>query len=818
MCLKSIKINFSVAAFGLALLQVSAVQAASFTSLEKMSLVNAPASVLHKQRLKSAPSIIAEKLDLTALNKEDKANENQSIPYRFAVPMDEEIDYDKRGQWEVKGETAIWRVRVTSADAKSFNFGLKNVFIPKGGKIFFYSDDYSTVLGPFTEKDNKSHGQLWTPAIESNNVTMEINVPAKLQSFFKFDIAKISQGYRNITSAPLTKSGGCNNDVVCSEADSWRNEIRSVARILISGAGWCSGTLMNNARGDFKPYFLSAGHCGVGEAEAASLVFYWNFETSFCQGSPDGREDQFSTGATFRAASSVGGVVGSDFVIVELDTAPEADFNVYWSGWDNSSDAPSSAVGIHHPKGHEKRISFDDNALTITDYGSSIENSDESHLRVGAWDDGTTEGGSSGSGIWNAAHHLVGTLSGGSASCAATGDPDWYGRMSVHWEGGGTAETQVKTWLDPDNSGAVTLDGVNGCEAPTVAIDSSATSQLGEETLFAATVSGGAGGYQYLWDFNNDGNVDSTEASPSYIYDYLYQGSVKVTVNDSASCPAIDSTAIVVTSAEEELFPINNTIPSEFNLPAGADAGWGVESNELFEGGSSLKSATISNSQNASTEVTQEFSLASDNFVSFAYKTSTEEGYDFLKFYIDGVEKAAWSGERDWTTVYFALEAGERTLSWSYEKDSSDSAGSDAAWIDGVTGITISEGTNRAPVASIASATLSVNEGASVSLDASSSTDPESDELSYSWVQISGTDVSLSDATGAVATFTAPEVSNNTTLEFEVTVTATGGSDSKRVTVTVNNVAAPTTSSGSGGGSINAFLLGLFVILLRRKK
>ncbi|VAX10581.1 Lysyl endopeptidase [hydrothermal vent metagenome] len=814
----SVKAVLVASLVGFALLHAPYSRATSFTTLEKISTDNLPASRVYKQSIQQTPSIAAAKLDIAALSKEDKSQENDALPYRFAVPLASGADFTKIGKWEVMGDTAIWRMKVTSKDAQSFNFGLKNVFLPKGTKLFFYNDDYSLILGPYTEKDNKSHGELWTPVIESKNVTIEINVPVIMQSYLKFEIAQINQGYRGIKSAQIAKSGSCNNDVACSEADAWRDEIRSVARYSISGTGLCSGTLMNNIEGDFKPYFLSAGHCGVSTSTDASLVLYWNYETTVCQATPNGQLNQFSNGSTFRAASSVSGVVGSDFVIVELDAVPDSAFNVYWAGWDNSSAAPSSAVGIHHPSGDEKRISFDNDPLTITNYGESAENPAFTHLRVGAWDDGTTEGGSSGSGIWNSAHHLVGTLSGGTASCLNPTDPDWYGRLSVHWTGDGSADGQVKVWLDPDNTGATTLDGSNMCTSPTVMITSSpATAQIGQQIVFSANASGGAGGtYTYAWDFNGDGVIDSTDSTPSYRYNYFHQGVVKVTAYDSTNCSDSDSVAIVVNNSDIEIFPVNAEVPADWRVPSSANAGWVLESSSAFEGSYSLKSESIAKNQSASIEVTRNFQN-NESFVSFAYRVSSEAGYDKLKFYIDNVEQDAWSGNLAWRTRYYPLTPGNHTLRWSYEKDGTFSVGSDMAWIDGV----IFSKSNEVPVASVVATTIDVAEGGNVSLDASPSSGANGDALAFSWEQTSGLTVALTNNNTSVATFTAPNVTSNTVLAFTVTVTdPSGRSDTANISVTVNDTSVDNngSSGGGGGGSFGIMLLAMLFLLSRGRK
>ena len=70
--------------------------------------------------------------------------------------------------------------------------------------------------------------------------------------------------------------------------------------------------------------------------------------------------------------------------------------------------------------------------------------------------------------------------------------------------------------------------------------------------------------------------------------------------------------------------------------------------------------------------------------ISFARKVSSESGWDFMKFYIDGTEIASWSGTVDWAETSYNVDAGLHTFKWSYIKDGSVSSGSDCGWIDNI--------------------------------------------------------------------------------------------------------------------------------------
>jgi hypothetical protein len=82
-----------------------------------------------------------------------------------------------------------------------------------------------------------------------------------------------------------------------------------------------------------------------------------------------------------------------------------------------------------------------------------------------------------------------------------------------------------------------------------------------------------------------------------------------------------------------------------------------------------------------------------------------------------------------------------------------------------------------------------VEEGETVTLDGSNSTDSDGFIASYLWTQTAGTPVTLSDTTAADPTFVSPPVvGNGTTLIFQLTVTDNEGLQANdEVTVTIND-------------------------------
>ncbi|MCI5197477.1 MAG: hypothetical protein D3919_14915 [Candidatus Electrothrix sp. AW5] len=324
--------------------------------------------------------------------------------------------------------------------------------------MWVYNSAGDYVEGPYTAKHQTVTGELWTPVILGDSVIIELYVPANSVEP-ELEIKKVNHGYRGFGDKKAgngLKQGACNIDVVCPAGTPWDQQVRSVARYTVNGTGLCTGQLMNDTGPNPLPdkkYFLSAYHCNVTPLNAPSMVFYWNFESPTCGQLSGGSFADNQTGATYRA-----GWASSDFVLVELNAPPDPAFNVFHAGWDASGTIPNSAVTIHHPNGDEKAISFENDPLTSTTYLSNFTNPAANHWRVDNWDLGTTEPGSSGACLFDSAHRCIGQLHGGYAACGNNA-PDWYGKLSVSWNGGGTASTRLRDWLDSGNLGISSLTG-----------------------------------------------------------------------------------------------------------------------------------------------------------------------------------------------------------------------------------------------------------------------------------------------------------------------------------------------------------------------
>ena len=497
--------------------------------------------------------------------KQTDVNIDGPLKYALATNLDDvhknELDSSSM-HWHKNADGAMeYSIRFTADNATSLNVGMTDFFLPPSAELWVYSDDKTILRGPYTDRYNSRNGYFWIGDVPGDHINLKFTVKPQEQKHLSFNITQVARGFYAYWKSPDQnglKSGSCNIDVACPEGDDWRPEISSVGQysFQIPGDGGyvCTGQLINNTAQDGTPYFLTASHCGytgssesVKDSVAASINLIWNYESQSCRtpgsgssGTPinTGTFNQRQAGSTFVANNE-----SSDFALLLLNQTPNAAYDIQYTGWDRSDTAFDAAIGIHHPSGHAKRISFEDDPLSITGY---LQNSGGiTHLRVSDWDKGTTEGGSSGSGLWNSDYRLVGQLHGGYAACG-NDDSDWYGRFYYSWDKGSTAQTRLKDWLDPIDSRQMTLDTTGRCEAPTVTIHPPEHLKVGETAEFSATVTGGSGGYSYHWDLNGDGQANGQDATIRTRYAQSYIGNVTLTVKDDSGCQAVDSRAIIV--------------------------------------------------------------------------------------------------------------------------------------------------------------------------------------------------------------------------------------------------------------------------------
>lgn len=377
--------------------------------------------------------------------------------YNFGYEHHIGINFNNKAKWKtMTNGDKLALLKIKSAGALSINIIFSNFYIPKDSYLHIYNTKKTTIVGAYTYNNNNINNVLGTELVKGDEIIIEYFQPHNIKTKPNLYIGTVVHGYEDINNwypnLKVNESEACNMDVVCSDGIPWEKEIRSVVKI-INGGGLCSGSLVNNTSKDGTPYILTANHCSP--QSMSSAVFRFNYNSPVCgsqniANSQDATQNHSINGSTFRARNQ-----NSDFGLVKLNSIPPTHYNVYYAGWNNSGNTPLKTVGIHHPRGDVKKISFDEDPPTSSTFGTSGVNAE---WKIHQWDrNTTTEPGSSGSGLWDENHLIVGQLHGGQANCSNSIN-DYYGKFSESWDGSG-ATNRLKDWLDPTNSNVSHLEG-----------------------------------------------------------------------------------------------------------------------------------------------------------------------------------------------------------------------------------------------------------------------------------------------------------------------------------------------------------------------
>ncbi|MDG1841643.1 MAG: trypsin-like peptidase domain-containing protein [Crocinitomicaceae bacterium] len=510
--------------------------------------------------------------NILELKSEDAITDNTGIaPWRFGFNNYTSLNLHNSGSWiDLSNGDRIWLLKVTSKEALTINLTFSNTDIPNGNELYIYDPNQSFVLGKFTSK-HLYDGQLGAEIIPGQTAIVEYLVKAK-NNLGNIEISTVTHGYRTASEfyeKAFGSSGSCNMNVNCNDGIPWQNQ-RNSAVMLVSGSnGFCSGALINNTQNDGKPYVLTANHC---YSNPASWIFRFNWQSPDCNNPGSSPSFVSLSGATLRAKRQP-----SDMCLVEITgglqngTVPLS-YNPYFSGYNNSNTPATTAVSIHHPSGDIKKISFDDDPVSaVQAMGSSEANSS---WQVN-WDrNTTTEGGSSGSPLFDQNKRIIGQLWGGGASCSNLSAPDYYGSLNKSWNpSGSNSSDQLKHWLDPNNDGVSFIDGFDPSGSGSTVNDASLTDPQGVVGTFCG------GDITPMVKISNTGTQTLTSATITYDYGgpsntYNWTGSLAQWQSETVTLPTVNlangtysfNASVDNPNASVDENPNNNNVTSSFTV------------------------------------------------------------------------------------------------------------------------------------------------------------------------------------------------------------------------------------------------------------
>jgi hypothetical protein len=298
---------------------------------------------------------------------------------------------------------------IKSTNANGIGVHFRGFNLAGDDEVYVYGPaSDSIVCGPFTKKGPWGSGEFWSGTISGDTAIIEFYTRAGDKNGDAFEIFEIShifaeQDWRLLTNEPDILT--CERDARCY-GDAEKN---AVGRILYNNGGphVCTGILLNDRAQNHIPYFLTANHCVSTQAIAQTVEVWWFYQTTYCNSGILRSGIVHSTAhANLLVAQR-----SNDFALLRL--LSNAPGGALFSGWTSVPQAAGTAIfGLHHPGGYipptpNSYLRKAAGSITSTNYGCLA-------LVSGYginWAAGTTEPGSSGSGLWNSSHYLVGVLS-----------------------------------------------------------------------------------------------------------------------------------------------------------------------------------------------------------------------------------------------------------------------------------------------------------------------------------------------------------------------------------------------------------------------
>ena len=363
--------------------------------------------------------------------------------------------------WEVApdgGQVSL--LSFSSPSALALRLGLKIYNLPNEAELRFFSNQSSqgdvitgeeimaSVRKNLEAGDPEDQARIyWSPVENGETIGVEIYLPPgtypeqvdisipHLTHIFLSPGAGVAPSAlltMNSDNASIRASAACNVDVRC-QWDTWKNQSNAVGQMTFNDGGSyyiCTGTLLNDTVSSGTPYFLSADHCISTQTVASSLQTRWFYYSTACNsGITNPSNSTISGGADLLYHSNT-----TDTSFMRLRNIPPS--GTIYSGWTTSKQAINTfSTGLHNPNGDLQkystgRVSDYWNCTPPTNNSFSCSRNDDGNFANITWSSGTTEGGSSGSGIFtNSGQYLFGQLYGGNSSCTNLYGSNYYGRF-----------------------------------------------------------------------------------------------------------------------------------------------------------------------------------------------------------------------------------------------------------------------------------------------------------------------------------------------------------------------------------------------------
>lgn len=358
-----------------------------------------------------------------------------------------------------------WRtysVQFIAQGAMGMRVHVESATLPSGARLVVYDPQQpEQAHSPITQEDFGQESEVWTEPILAENSVLECELPPDADpASVAFTVGELTHHYRSAPAYAQPRGESCEKDATCYPQ--WAQQEAAVARIDFIDAGseyLCSGCLLNHLNTNVvADYFLTANHCINNQKAAATIFFYWLYQTTVCN-DPNTAPNLSCTNTPFTiGANLLAHSANNDFSFLQLQQAPPA--GVYYAGWTTELPSTNEMVTVLHHPGQPPfncgdtptdytRISFGNlvgtaNLGAVAGTGSGTQN----NIWEVQWYSGITEDGSSGSPLFDTNQMVIGQLYGGTSDCTNQSGEDIFGRFDITYP-------NIEKWLGQ----AAFLDG-----------------------------------------------------------------------------------------------------------------------------------------------------------------------------------------------------------------------------------------------------------------------------------------------------------------------------------------------------------------------
>ncbi|HEY0341521.1 MAG TPA: hypothetical protein VGC34_11995, partial [Steroidobacteraceae bacterium] len=439
---------------------------------------------------------------------------------RFAVNIPHSISSSTQGRWTRTGATSTWTYDVRVPTAISLSFHASPLFLPPSAVLTVSAGSTNATY----RAQDVNRGGLWSRPLIGDTLEIVLAVNSTEAARAQLQIESLQAGYRNLgggvadhphyrhilaTQADASAGTSCTQNYSCNATVANQGPAQATVGLLVANEFQCTGTLLNNTRGDGTPYVLTARHCQTGKLgggapnAAASVVVYWDAI------SPCGQTLQSMYYGSTAQSGAVTVVEQQDAWLIKLDAPPIAT-DAFYAGWDARGSAFSGGYSIHHALAYDKQY--------VSWYGQAVlQHISASSLQVGYnstfWgvnnQIGNVGSGSSGGALFDPNNDVVGSgslanLQNGSGTpgaCPVTPPvapsssnvAAQYTALSSVWTSTAdttstTGDVTLQAVLDPDNTGRMSVTGF-GLTPITVTVDDTGPA-LGDTVTLSWNVDG----------------------------------------------------------------------------------------------------------------------------------------------------------------------------------------------------------------------------------------------------------------------------------------------------------------------------------------